>query len=59
MALGYCSLCGKLVPITARGKHHPERTSRRWFPEMHDGKEGKLCDGILIEAGNPPKDDPS
>lgn len=53
MARGYCSKCGKLVPINAMG-WAPNRTRQLWYPDFHRGADGKICGGVKLEAGNPP-----
>ena len=45
MALGYCKLCDKLVPITPAGWKHSGSRERWWYPVEHDEPGGKPCAG--------------
>ena len=44
MALGYCKVCDKLVPIKPGPQKWGTR-ERTWYPVAHDGEDGKLCKG--------------
>lgn len=45
MTLGYCKVCKRLLPITAREYKHPDSRERNWYPVEHDGDDGKPCHG--------------
>lgn len=44
MALGYCKLCERLVPIKPGPQKWGSR-ERQWFPVDHDGPDGQPCPG--------------
>jgi hypothetical protein len=48
--LGYCSVCGKLVPIEAKGLKSPRARQQAWYPVKHpkpgDDTGGENCPGM-------------
>lgn len=50
MAQGFCSVCGRRLPIVSRG-YKPEGRQQYWYPVKHpqlgDDTGGKDCPGML------------
>jgi len=45
VALGYCRVCERLVPIRPKGYKYAGGRERLWYPVEHADQEGKPCDG--------------
>ena len=48
MALGYCPVCEKLVPIR-QGPQKWGSRERAWYPHEHNAPDGGRCDGYKKE----------
>lgn len=51
---GFCKKCDRMVPIRPAAPKNPgppdapPRRQMDWYPEDHDGCDGKWCSGVTL-----------